>query len=532
MRVVTGVEMAGIDRVAIEDIGIPGVVLMENAGRGATEVMKQSFPNLARWRVVILAGGGNNGGDGFVIARHLWQQKVKVNVCCLKKPEDYRGDALINLEIVRRLGVPLEIITEADGAAALREKLASADLVVDAILGTGLSAPVQGFYREVIELINGLGRPVFAVDLPSGLDAGTGLPLGPCIQASVTATFGLAKVGQLVTPGCSFVGRLEVVDIGLPRNVTDMMEPPRIWLDSREMAPLVRPRTITGHKGSYGHVLMVGGSVGKTGAGAMAGLGAARAGAGLVTFAVPVSLHGLMEVKLTEVMTEPLPETAVHTVAEAALPRLQELLATKQALALGPGLSTQEETRQVVLQLVESSPCPVVVDADALNVLAGHLEVLSRARSPLILTPHPGEMGRLLGISAQEVQNRRVELSQFFSKKHGVTLLLKGARSLIASSKGRLAVNGTGNPGLASGGTGDVLTGLIAGFLAQGLAPFEAACLGAYSHGEAADRLAARYGDRGMLATDLLWEIPTVLKILADQRGARYAAPPRPADEP
>jgi hydroxyethylthiazole kinase-like uncharacterized protein yjeF len=258
--------------------------------------------------------------------------------------------------------------------------------------------------------------------------------------------------------------------------------------------------------------------VGKTGAGAMTGLGAARAGAGLVTLAVPISLHGLMEVKVTEIMTEPLAETADQTVGTAALPRLHALLKGKQALALGPGLSVDEETVEVVLDLVQHSPCPIVLDADGINALAGHLDVCKRARSSLILTPHPGEMGRLLKRSAEEVQNQRLALVQSFSEQYGVTLVLKGARSLIAGPEGRLAINSSGNPGLASGGTGDVLTGLITGFLAQGLSPFDAACLGVYCHGKAADRLARRWGDRGMLATDLLPEIPVVLKSLAEQK--------------
>jgi NAD(P)H-hydrate epimerase len=388
---------------------------------------------------------------------------------------------------------------------------------VDAILGTGLNATVRGFYRKVIDLVNQLGRPVVAVDLPSGLNASSGQPLGTCIQATVTATLGLPKVGLLVTPGCSFAGHLEVVDIGLPRSVIETEDADRIWLEASDLASMIQPRPIDSHKGSFGHVLIVGGSVGKTGAGAMAGLGAARAGAGLVTLAVPASLHGLMEVKLTEVMTEPLAETAEQTVAREALPRIQTLLEGKQALALGPGLSEHKETRQVVLELIECSPCPLVLDADAVNGLAGHLEVLTRAGAPVILTPHPGEMGRLLERSAAEIQNERLAVVQSFSEKYGVTLVLKGARTLIRSSGGRLAINSSGNPGLASGGTGDVLTGLIAGFLAQGLSSFDAACLGVYCHGKAADRLAIRWGDRGMLATDLLEEIPTVLKDLAAQ---------------
>jgi len=518
MRAVTAEEMAEMDRTAIEVVGIPGVVLMENAGRGATEVMWRYFPDLGGKRVAVLAGGGNNGGDGFVIARHLWQQRVAATVYLLKKGKSYRGDAKVNLDIIEKLGVQVEEYTDIKSLAGLKRKLAKADLLVDAILGTGLNAPVRGFYREVIELVNQLERPVLAVDLPSGLSATSGVPLGACIQATVTATFGLPKVGQLVTPGCVYVGHLEVVDIGLPRSVTEAAEPPRLWLEASDLAPLLRSRSFASHKGSFGHVLIVGCSVGKTGAGAMAGLGAARAGAGLVTLAVPTSLHGLMEVKLTEVMTEPLAETADQRVGTAALPRLHALLKGKQALALGPGLAVDEETVEVVLDLVEHCPCPIVLDADGINALVDRLDALKSARAPVILTPHPGEMGRLVKRSAEEVQNERLSLVQFFSEQYGVTLVLKGARTIIGGAKGRLAINSSGNPGLASGGTGDVLTGLIAGFLAQGLSPFDAACAGVYCHGKAADRIARRYGDRGMLATDLLLEIPVVLKSLAEQR--------------
>jgi NAD(P)H-hydrate epimerase len=516
MRTVTAEEMAELDRIAIEEVGIPGIVLMENAGRGASEIMWRYFPDLKEKRVAVLAGGGNNGGDGFVIARHLWQQQVEVVVYCLKTLESYRADAQVNLQIIQRLGIPVEEHAHSKTITALMKALTDADLLVDAILGTGLNAPVRGFYRDVIDLVNQVGKPVLAVDLPSGLNAGTGIPLGACIRADVTATFGLPKVGQLVTPGCDFVGHLEVVDIGLPRSVTEKSDPSRIWLEPNDLAHLLGPRYIDSHKGSFGHVLVVGGSVGKTGAGAMAGLGAARAGAGLVTLAVPASLHDLMEVKLTEVMTEPLAETAERTVAKASLPRLKTLLEDKQALALGPGISVQEETVQVVLELIEHCRCPIVLDADGVNGLIDNLDVLARAQAPVILTPHPGEMGRLLGRSGAEIQNERLAITESFCKNYNVTLVLKGARSLINSADGRLAINSSGNPGLASGGTGDVLTGLVAGFLAQRLSPFEAACLGVYCHGKAADRLALRWGERGMLATDLLQEIPLVLKSLAD----------------
>ncbi|MBW1982719.1 MAG: NAD(P)H-hydrate dehydratase [Deltaproteobacteria bacterium] len=516
MRVVTAEEMTAMDRAAIDTLGIPGVVLMENAGKGAAEVLQNHFPHLEGKRLLVVAGGGNNGGDGFVIARHLWQQRLDVVVCCLKEPEAYRGDARTNLTIIQRLGVPIEVRTRADGITALRPLVESADLIVDAIFGTGLNAPVRGYYRDVIELINGAAAAVLAVDLPSGLHASTGLPLGVCIRADVTATFGLAKVGQLITPGCTFVGDLQVVDIGLPRSVTEAAPPPMVVLDEAEVASLVQPRPMTSHKGSFGHVLVVAGSVGKSGAAAMTGLGAARAGAGLVTVAVPASLNPVLEVKLTEVMTEPLPETPAQTISEAAWARLQQLLANKQALALGPGLSMHEETRSLVCKLVEQGGCPLVVDADGVNSLAGQLAVLERAQAPLVLTPHPGEMGRLVGLEAAAVQEQRLELSRSFSRKYGVTLVLKGARTIVAHRDGRVAINVNGNPGLASGGSGDVLTGLIAGFLAQGLAAFEAACLGVFCHGAAADQAKEHLGCQGMIATDLLEQIPKVLSRLAE----------------
>jgi NAD(P)H-hydrate epimerase len=478
--------------------------------------MYRYFADLDEKRVLVLAGGGNNGGDGFVIARHLWQKRVEAVVCCLKKKESYKGDARINLEIIEKLGVPIGEYTDSESFASLQEKLVGADVVVDAILGTGLNSPVRGFYREIIDLVNGLRLPVLAVDLPSGLSATSGLPLGTCIHATVTATFGLPKVGQLVTPGCTHVGHLEVVDIGLPRNVTESSDPPRLWLQAEDLAHVVSARNRASHKGSFGHVLVVGGSVGKTGAAAMAGLGAARVGAGLVTSGVPSSLHELMEIKLTEVMTEPLAETAQQTIGMSALPKLEKLIANKQALALGPGISVDEETVQVVLELVQRSQCPMVLDADGINALVDNLGLLAKARVPMILTPHPGEMGRLLKRSAAEIQNDRLAVVQSFTQDYGVTLVLKGARTVIGSPEGRLAINSSGNPGLASGGTGDVLTGMIAGFLAQGHSPFEAACMGVFCHGRAADRLARRRGEQGMIATDLLTEIPIVLKTLSE----------------
>jgi len=511
MLIVTASEMAQLDKKTIEEIGIPGIVLMENAGRGAAAFFQQVVPELLNGRISVVAGSGNNGGDGFVLARLFHHLGAAVRVVCLRPPEKIKGDALINFRILSKLGVPVFVWDETKSFDDQFKWIKETDVIVDAILGTGLNSEVRGLFRKIIDAVNELKLPVLAVDVPSGLDASTGKILGTAIRAKATATFGLPKIGQLVDPGEEYVGILKVVDIGIPKLVLESNNLRRYWLEEDDLSSWLSARNSATHKGQAGHVVVLSGSRGKTGAATLICEGAGHVGAGLVTLFIPVSLNPIVEIKLTEMMTIPIAETKNQSPADAALPEILNFLEGKQALAMGPGISLHPDTQALVKGLLPKVPCPMVLDADALTILADHLELLDETKQPLILTPHPGEMARLIHGSVREVQQNRLEIAAEFSQKHAVTLVLKGHRSVIAAPDGRLAINSSGNPAMASGGMGDTLTGMIAGFLGQGFEPFKAACLGVFVHGAAADRRIAKVASRGLLASQILNEIPYVI---------------------
>ena len=485
MKLVTAAQMRELDRRAIEEVGIPSLVLMENAGRSTYQILRREFPDLAG-EVAVLAGRGNNGGDGFVVARYLAGDGLPVVVFLLGQRDQVRGDARVNLEILARQGVEVVEVLTADDLNPMLHRLARAALMVDALLGTGLDQPVQGLMATLIAKVSQLRAPVLAVDLPTGLSADTGEVLGVALKAQVTVTFGWPKIGQLVAAGRDYVGRLWQVDISIPPALA--RETPLELAEAGELRELLPPRPFGSHKGTYGHLLVLAGSQGKTGAAVLTAEGALRAGAGLVTLGIPESLNDILEAKLTEAMTLPLPQApGARALGRAALKPIGEFLDPKSAVALGPGLGTHPETQELVRHLVRHLPQPMVVDADGVNALAADRSVWPAA-GPRVFTPHPGEMARL-----------------------GVILVLKGAQTVVAAPDGRASLNATGNPALASGGTGDVLTGLIGGFLAQGLAPWDAARLGVYLHGLAADFLAAQYGPRSMMAGDLVAVFPEVV---------------------
>jgi hydroxyethylthiazole kinase-like uncharacterized protein yjeF len=516
MFIVTSEEMREMDRLTRESFGIPGVVLMENAGRGAAQVLFKEVPDLQNKKVGIMAGKGNNGGDGFVIARYLAENGVPVSVYILTKKKKVKGDAAGNLQLIEKMNIPIKEVTDGAAFASYMSDLAHYDLWVDAILGTGLQSDVRGFFKDVIDFLNHTGNPIVAVDIPSGLNSDTGAVCGACIKAAATVTFGLPKIGQVIYPGIEFVGSLAVVDIGIPEMVIGQVTPKHKILLAEDIASSVKKRLPEMHKGGAGHLLVVGGSPGKTGAAAMASLAGMRTGAGLVTLGVAHSLNHIMEIQLTEVMTAPLPETEEKTLGMSAHKALCALLEGKSALAIGPGLGTDSEAKALVRRLLADNILPAVVDADGLAAMEGHLDLLQKAKAPLILTPHPGEMGRLLGITAAEVQKSRIPVARDFASKHQVYIVLKGARTIIAEPGGGITVNPTGNPGMASGGMGDVLTGMIAGFLVQGYSPLDATRLSVYLHGAAADFLAKDKGPIGYLAGDIIDIIPEQIRRLAE----------------
>jgi NAD(P)H-hydrate epimerase len=514
MRLITADEMVTTDQQAINGLGIPGVVLMENAGRAATDAFCREFATLYPGPVLIMAGKGNNGGDGYVMARLLTERGWQVQTLVLGAETDIAGDAAVMLRILQQLQQPIEFVA-ATNQLQNHFAVAQPQVIIDALLGTGLKSAVRGLYAAAISAINEHCGKVFAVDIPSGVDGSSGRILGQAVQADLTVTFDHAKIGHGSLPGAACCGRLDVVDIGIPSVGRPELESDVLLTDSRDAAGWLPERPAAGHKGSFGHLLVLAGSTGKTGAAALAGDAAVRGGCGLVTVATPEAVHGILEVKLTEAMTCPLHDAAGQ-ISLQAKPQIAELLVGRQAVAVGPGLGQSNELRELLGWLLKSCDLPMVIDADGLNLLAGQLQALEGySGPPPVLTPHPGEMSRLCGLPISDVEANRYQVAREFAQQHAVVLLLKGARTIIAAPDGRGRINASGNVGLASGGSGDVLTGLIGSLLAQGLDSFTAAALGAWLHGRAAELVADGQGVAGMAASDLLIQLPEARRELS-----------------
>lgn len=514
MDILTADEMREMDRQTIESFGLPGRILMENAGRGATRVLMTRYPDIASYTVGVVAGRGNNGGDGFVIARCLFQHGVDVRVYLLSESAKLQGNAADNFHLLAELGVPVAEIPDEAAFSRVRGEMAHRQIWVDAILGTGLNSDVRGFFKTVIEFINSTNRPVLAVDIPSGLHTDTGRPCGACIAATLTATFAFPKIGHIQLPGAEYVGGLHVIDIGIPPYIARQTGPRQHLITPAEIRLIMKPRPADMHKGGTGHLLIAAGAPGKTGAAAMSGLSAMRAGAGLVTLGVPESLNPVLEPQVLEPMTIGLKETPNGALSDDAADAILDLLSDKRCLALGPGIGTEPATARLVHRLIQESPVPVVVDADGVNCLALEPEILINAHSPVILTPHPGEMARLIDQPPKAVQADRVGCARQFAKSYKVHLVLKGARTVIAAPDGHIHINPSGNPGMASGGMGDVLTGIISGLICQGYPPEVAARVGVFLHGAAADELSRSMGPFGYLASDVMNRLPLTIKHL------------------
>ncbi len=517
MKILTAAQMQAVDRRTIDEIGIPGIVLMENAGRGVAEEIIQRFSITDSPRALIVAGKGNNGGDGYVIARHLLNNGWDVQTLVLAGRDAIKDDAALNLTALINCGGQVVFVLDSETLETSIAAVGRFTVLVDAMFGTGLTKPAHGLYLKAIEWINQQLSPVVAVDIPSGIDASTGRVLGVSVHAALTVTFAFAKVGLVSYPGAGLVGELVTVDIGVPEQVVRQTSADCLLIDAVEARSLLPIRSQDGHKGTFGHLLIVAGSMGKCGSAVMAAESGLRGGAGLVTLACPQSVQPAIASRLTEVMTVPMNDVNGEIDLQD-LDRLLTLTEGKQALAIGPGLGLGEETSGLIRRLVQDSALPMIVDADGLTALCGHTHILDqRADRQTVLTPHPGEMARLTGLSISEIQADRFTVARGFAVQHQVVLVLKGARTLIASPDGQVHFNSTGHAGLASGGMGDVLTGLIGGLLAQGLTALDAATLGVYLHGLAADRLLATFGDAGLLATDVMYEIPAARQALSKE---------------
>lgn len=513
-KIITASQMQELDRRTISEARIPATMLMERAGFGVVSCLEQRWGPVRGKTITVVCGKGNNGGDGFVAARLLRRRQATVRVLAMAPASELSRDAAtMYKQFVRGAGKSsVYLYTSGTQIQALFQ---DSDILVDALLGTGLSSAVTGRYAEVIDSMNESGRPVAAVDLPSGLHADRGTILGRAVRASLTVTFGLPKLGLYQNDGIDLAGEVAIVDIGIPPAYIDAVESRTTLITEQAVRTYLPERRPSSHKGTFGHAGIIAGSVGKTGAAAMAARAALRIGAGLVTVAVPTSANDVLEAKLLEAMTVPMPETKARTFARTALDRLVAFMSAKTAVAIGPGLSTHPETVELVQALTKHLDRPSVLDADALNALTGRTALLASCKTPPIITPHPGEMARLeADATPQTINSDRIGTAARFARERGLFVVLKGARTVVARPEGAVAICPTGNPGMATAGTGDVLTGMMVGLLAQGVPPWEAACAATYLHGAAGDLAAADKGQAGLMAWDVIEQIPYALKLI------------------
>lgn len=509
MKVVNSKEMALIDRVTIDSYGISSLVLME---RAALSVCKHIL-NLSPKTVTILVGPGNNGGDGVAVGRILKGKYDDIKIFQLFPHEKLSEDCKIQLEIAKKFGV-----TVIERFPSL-EELKKGDLIVDALFGTGLKREIEGELKELISNLNSLNKRVIAVDIPSGVSSDNGQILGEAVRASVTVTFGLPKRGHFLYPGKDYVGELYIEDIGFPKELAES-EDIKVSLITRELASVLLPkRHPYSHKGTYGHVLVIAGSVGKTGAALMCAKSSLRAGSGLVTMAVPAALKVVFLSRVLEEMILPLP-CNTKTLSKDAMPQIFDFIKTHaDVVAFGPGVGINQDTREILKGLLLESQVPVVIDADGITLLSDNelKEILKQSQTKTVLTPHPGELSRLIGVPVKDIDSNRIEIAQNVARELKTVLVLKGVPTVVASPTEEAFINTTGNPGMATGGSGDVLTGIIASFIGQGLNPLEASILGVFVHGLAGDRASDLRGYHGLIAGDIIESIPATLKELYDE---------------
>lgn len=508
-------EMRDLDTATIEEYGISGAVLMENAARAVVRYMLESYEDLEELDVAVMAGGGNNGGDGLAVARGLMPYVNSVTVYLAAKAEALTGDAALNLSIYQKLEGELVEIADEKAFAAHKADMELADLWIDALLGTGLNAMLKPHAANLIKFMNESGAEIVSVDIPSGLNGATGAPQRSAVNAGATITFGHAKLGQAVYPGREYCGELYVADIGIPQAASSKKRLRNNLLTAEIVQGYLKDRKPDAHKGDAGHAVIVAGSMGKAGAAVMCAQACLRTGAGLVTVAVPENITDHVAGQLTEAMVAPMPvdDKPVATgeksgmMAFTSYEHILRAIYCNQVLAVGPGLGQSDDLRKLMFGLISNTFIPIVIDADGLNNIAHDLTMLNNKKAPVVITPHPGEMAKLLKMTIAKVNANRVELARTFAKTWSVTVVLKGAATVVAWPDGQVFVNTTGNSGMATGGMGDVLTGMITAFISQGMPAEKAACTAVYLHGAAGDSLFEKT-PLGYLASDLIKRIP------------------------
>lgn len=513
-------QMRDLDRRTIEEVGLPGIVLMELASRGVMLEIEQILGGrVAGARALVFCGGGNNGGDGFAIARRLLNAGAEVMVYLVAERDRIKGDAKTNLDIYEKLGGSTVEVKQNEDF----NRLPFADVIVDALLGTGIKGGADGLVADAIEAINLHAAPVVSVDIPSGVDGSTGYAHGPAVRADITATFGEIKIGHLISPGIDFAGRISRVDIQIPPKFVMELEVPLFLVEPADVYEMLPDRGMDAHKGDAGKVLVVAGSVGMTGAAELASKATLRSGAGMVKVATAKNAQAILAGSASEVMTIPVADTAEGSIAPEAETTIDEAREWADVEVIGPGLSLNPETVHWFEEHVKDLPLPTVIDADGLNALAQLPDALANLNDKIVLTPHLGELARLTGKTSQEIAADRVGTVREYARKWGVTLLLKGVPTLVASPTGPVYSILAGNPGMASAGMGDVLTGTIAGMMAQGLSAQDAAIAGTTIHGLAGNLAADELGSTGIVAGDVVERLPLSQDIIAGR--AAYPQP-------
>jgi ADP-dependent NAD(P)H-hydrate dehydratase / NAD(P)H-hydrate epimerase len=513
-RIVSAEEMRWCDEATVKTYGVSGLLLMENAGRSVAEIIKQEYSPLASKNILVVCGKGNNGGDGFVIARLLSNSGARISIVLLASQSELKGDAKTNFKILERFAqYSSGQITIHKYSKRLLSTIPTPDIVVDAVFGTGFTGSMRKSATELIEWINTQKAKIVAVDIPSGIEGTTGVVENCAVHADITVTFGCLKSGLLCNDGRGLVGSVRVVDIGIPRMVTENKRLQVCTVEQSDVRKILPKRSIHAHKYSVGKVLVLAGSKGLTGAAALCCLSALRAGAGAVVLGTPEPVYPILARKLTETMVFPLPATSAGTLNLSALDIIRERLTWANVLIIGPGLSQNSETQQLILKILFEYRGKILIDADGLNALAIHgIATLRSARAKIILTPHIGEFSRLTKIPSTEVEHQRIDAARDLARKIGATIVLKGVPTVTASNDGSAFLNTTGNPGMATAGTGDVLSGIIAGLWAQGMTDLQAAWAGVYLHGLSGDSIANKIGERSLMANDIIEQLPAVLQ--------------------
>lgn len=511
MKLVKAAEMQDIDHRAVSEFGIPSLVLMENAGRWTADMVKELLGCVEGKKVIILAGRGNNGGDGLVAARHLINNGAMPITFLLGASEQLSPDSQINFGILQKMTNEIYPLTEESHCEKLIWELLDGDIIIDAIYGIGFKGGFSDFETGVVKLINHVKLPALSVDIPSGVDADSGNVRGEAVKAAATVTFALPKPGLILEPGRDYAGKLTIADISIPKSLLENQHLHTNLITENMAADWLGLRETNAHKGTYGHALLIGGSTGLSGAILLASQGAIKSGAGLVSAALPESLVPVFDAVSREVMSIPLIETLQGAVALEALPAIENILGTASVCAVGPGLSRYKEANAILRFILERAGIPVVIDADGLNALEGDINIIKQRQVPVVLTPHPGEMARMTGRTIEEIQADRIRHAVNYAREWGATVVLKGNKTIVASPDGEAYVNITGNPGMATAGSGDVLCGIITGLISQGINPVKASVVGVYIHGLSGDHAVAAKGQRGLVAGDLLDFLPPVM---------------------